>query len=360
MWRRMISEPIADVAVIIVGFRNCEDVRDCLRALSSSSPDPSFDIFICENGGSLSFERLLEALLSDAGPCEELNEYEIVEQEWERCREVRRLRLRGRSASVWIACAAENLGYAGGVNAWLKQLQKISFWKGVWILNPDTQPEATALAELAQRARVGNKGMVGSTILDINQPDRISCRGGIHWQKWATRSVMIGFGEPANAVCDLRAIEAAMDCPSGASMYVTRECIEKTGLMDESYFLFSEDLDWGVRAKGCGLGYASASIVRHKRGTTTGSAMSPLRVPRFSVYLQHRNAVRFVRKHFPLTLPICVVVMFLYAVRYLLRQAPRQFIAAIHGTIAGLKGETGPPIRYAESSGLGGDGDVWR
>ncbi|MCA1467131.1 glycosyltransferase family 2 protein [Bradyrhizobium sp. IC3195] len=343
-----MSEPIADVAVIIVGFRNCEDVRDCLWALSNSSPDPSFDIFICENGGTPSFVRLLNALLGEGGPCEESNEREFVAPECERCVEVRGLRLRGRSASVWVACAAENFGYAGGVNAWLKQLQKLPSWKGVWILNPDTQPEANALAELAQRARAGNKGMVGSTILDVNQPDKISCRGGIHWQKWATRSVMIGFGEPASAACDLRAIEAAMDCPSGASMYVTRECIEKIGPMDESYFLFSEDLDWGVRAKRYGLGYASASIVTHKRGTTTGSAMSPLHVPRFSVYLQHRNAVRFVRKHFPLTLPICVVVMFLYAVRYLLRQAPRQAIAAFHGTIAGLKGETGPPIRYSE------------
>lgn len=354
----MATELVADVIVPIVGFRNPEDIKDCLWALSKSSPEPSFDVFICENGGERSFLLLIEALLGRTGPCEEAGERDLVVQGWRCCSGVRRLRMRGRSSRVWVACATENLGYAGGINLWLEQLLHIPSWQGAWILNPDTQPSATALAELVRRARVANKGMVGSTILDVNQPHKVHCRGGIHWQKWITRPVMIGFGEPADAGCDLRAIEAALDCPSGASTYVTRECIAKIGLMDESYFLFSEDLDWGVRAKRYGLGYASASVVLHKRGTTTGSAARPSNVPRFSVYLQHRNAVRFVRKHFPLTLPICVVITFLYALRYLLRRAPQNFIAVMHGMVAGLKGETGPPIHYPDFARLGDGGSV--
>ena len=87
-----------------------------------------------------------------------------------------------------------------------------------------------------------------------------------------------------HAPIDLPAIERAMDSPSGASMYVTRRCIEQIGLMDESYFLFYEDLDWGVRAKKHGLGYASDSIVAHQRGTTTGSAGRSTALSRLSVY----------------------------------------------------------------------------
>jgi N-acetylglucosaminyl-diphospho-decaprenol L-rhamnosyltransferase len=354
------AERVADVIVLIVGFHNPDDIKECLGALSKSSPEPGFDVFICENGGWPSFLQLIDTLLEDAGPCEQPDSEEMLMRGSGRCSEVRQLQMRGRPSRVWVACATENLGYAGGVNVWLEELRGISSWKGAWILNPDTQPNATALAELVQHARAANKGMVGSTLVDSNRPGTIHCRGGIHWQKWITRPVMIGGGEAADAAHDLRAIESAMDCPSGASTYVTRECIEKIGLMDESYFLFSEDLDWGVRAKRYGLGYASASIVLHKRGTTTGSAASPSSVPRFSVYLQHRNTVRFVRKYFPLTLPICVAVRFLYAVRYMLRRAPQNFAAVILGTLAGLRGEVGPPTQYPEFAQLNREGSVSR
>ena len=44
------------------------------------------------------------------------------------------------------------LGYAGGINAWLAPLLELGGWKGAWILNPDTTPEAHALAALVMRA----------------------------------------------------------------------------------------------------------------------------------------------------------------------------------------------------------------
>ena len=72
-------------------------------------------------------------------------------------------------------------------------------------------------------------------------------------------------------------------------------------------------------------------------------------MPRFSVYLQHRNAVRFVRKHFPMTLPFCAVAMVLYAVRYFIRGSVAELhCRAPRATFAGLRDETGPPICYPE------------
>jgi GT2 family glycosyltransferase len=134
-----------------------------------------------------------------------------------------------------------------------------------------------------------------------------------------------------------------------ASMYVTRRCIERIGLPDESYFLFFEDLDWGVRSKSVGLGYASASIVAHKRGTTTGSAQKLASLSRLSAYLQHRSAIHFIRKFFPWTLPIRVFVSLLYALRFLLSWAPHIAMATLEGMFAGLKGETCRPARHLDS-----------
>ena len=64
-----MSENSSYVAVIIVGFGNSSDIRDCLTALALSPLSPSFDIFICENGSEEDFEKLNNALVTADGPC---------------------------------------------------------------------------------------------------------------------------------------------------------------------------------------------------------------------------------------------------------------------------------------------------
>lgn len=345
----MIADRTADVAILIVGFRNSTDIGGCLAALSYAAVEPNFDVFICENGGERSYQQLIRDLVHDQGPCFTADDTAILNDP-KTCRftNVQRLRFRTRSSNVWVGCAIENLGYAGGINAWLHQLWRIAGWKGIWILNPDTEPEEHALAALVERAEMGKKGMVGSTILDGDKPGHVRFRGGLHWQRFPARSIAIGLGERLDAPHDISAIETAMDSPSGASMYVTRLCVERIGPMDESYFLFFEDLDWGVRAKKLGLGYASDSVVAHKRGTTTGSARGPAAIPRLSVYLQHRNGIHFVRRHFPWALPARIAISLLYAARFLMCRAPNNFLAVIEGVFAGLKGEIGRPDWHRE------------
>ncbi|MGY3469111.1 hypothetical protein ACVW0I_005982 [Bradyrhizobium sp. LM6.11] len=58
-----------EVAVLIVGYRNPQDIVDCLLALSRATASPAFDIFICENGGHDAYNRLVGALIGKGGPC---------------------------------------------------------------------------------------------------------------------------------------------------------------------------------------------------------------------------------------------------------------------------------------------------
>lgn len=342
--------PVSEVAVIIVGFRNSGDIAACLHALSRATSGPAFDVFICENGGSDAFHRLISDLLDEEGPCRRREPVGIaMDLAAGRFTQVERLGFRTGAPNVWVGCAGDNLGYAGGINAWLFPLGRIDGWRGIWILNPDTEPTELALAALFERAESGRKAMVGCTILDSDESEHIRFRGGLHWQKIAARDVAIGLGERLDVSYDVAPVEQAMDSPSGASMYVTRWCIEAIGPMDESYFLFYEDLDWGIRAKHLGLGYARDSIVIHKRGTTTGSARNAAAIPKLSVYLQHRNGIRFVRRHFPWTLPLRVAMSLFHAVRFLKRQAPRNSWAVIQGVSAGLRGETGRPSWHREN-----------
>jgi len=333
------------VAILIVSFRNPQDVQACLTALSRSTVEPRFDIFVCENGGSESFHELCKVLMGPQGPCTAVSDdlpNSLVASSG-RLVDVKCLGLKGRPSRVWIGCATQNLGYAGGINVWIDRLLPIPGWEGIWILNPDAEPEPGALEALVERAVIGHKGMVGSTILPSVNGHYVHCRSGHRWRKLRTSLALIGLGEPVNGPIDLNAIEAALDCIAGGSMYVTRACLEKIGPMDERFFLFYEDADWSIRAKGHGLGYAPGSIVPHRGGTTIGSARLRAQRSRLSVYLESRNRIHFVRMHWRRYLPLASFLGFVYAAAYLFALSPKNFKAALDGLLAGLKGETGWP-----------------
>ena len=336
-----------EVGILIVGFRNPNDIHNCLAALSSLNSDPSFNIFVCENGGVEAFEQLCEELLRLDSVCIPARSDLELTEPTDRLKEIRCLALRARPSSrVWVARADENLGYAGAINALLGRLQALPNWQGIWIVNPDTIPDANALAELLERAKSGNKGMVGSTLILLRneQHNYVQCRGGLHWRKFMVRPLLVRSGESINSPHDTTVIEKSLDGISGASMYVTRQCIDHIGPMDERYFLYYEDLDWGIRAKQYGLGYASNSLVRHKGGTTIGSGGGKSKTSRLSIYLEHRNRVLFVRKHYPWYTPIAATLCFGYSLEYLLAGGLNNFWAANRGVIHGLKGETGRPL----------------
>jgi GT2 family glycosyltransferase len=342
---------LPQVAVIIVGYRNSHDIADCITALSRALPEPEFDVFICENGGREAYQKLIADLSYPQGPCTigPLDPSAPLIPPTDLLAETRFLFVKQRSSRVWAACAVRNLGYAGAINAWIKRLQHIPSWDGVWILNPDTVPDPDALAALAAYAKTGNKGMIGSTILPYPNRSRIHCRGGLHWSKFTARTVIVGYNDPLDSTPDVADVEARMDGPSGTSIYVTRACIDRIGLMDERFFLYYEDLDWGMRAKRCGLlGYANASIVQHKGGTTIGSAKTRSDRSPLSVYLENRNRLHFVRIHCPGCLAWISTLSFAYALEYLIVRSPGNFFAAIQGVLAGLKKETGASRLYGE------------
>ena len=325
------------------------DLKACLSALAQSSAGPTFDIFVCENGGSEAYARLCEALLDPTGPCRPCNgeRPDPVGPASGRLVKLECLALKDRDATVWVGCANQNLGYAGGVNVWLERLLPISRFTGFWIVNPDAEPDPGALRALVERSQMANKGMVGSTIVPTDNHDFVYCRAGHHWRKLRTSLALVGHGQSRAAPIDLVALEATLDCISGASLYVTRACLEDIGFMDERFFLYYEDADWSARAKKHGLGYAPNSIVVHEGGTTIGSARFRAQRSRLSVYLESRNHLHFVRMHWPTYLPFALLFGSLQALLYLFVLSPNNARTSVAGMLAGIRGETGEP-RFGE------------
>ena len=299
------------VSIVIVGYRNPDDIVRCLAALSASTHG-DFAVVVVENGGPAAFEALAAAVPS---------------------------RLSG-GQGVSLVPAHDNPGFAGGVNRGMAETPDADAW---WILNPDTEPHPDALARHVARLQAGDCDAVGGTLY---LPDgRVQSHGGV-WQAWLGRAVSIGHGTPLAARPDPAAIEARQTYLNGASMLVSRRFRDVCGPMAEHYFLYCEEVEWCLRAtrRGLRLGFAADALVLHHQGTTTDNGTEARARGWLPVYLGARNGVLLTRAAFPRIAPVAVLAnLGLLVVKFGKRRAWRQMGYALAGWRAGLAGEDGPP-----------------
>jgi hypothetical protein len=337
------SEPMA-TAVIIVTYCNNMDITECLEAIGDQAGSGDLGVFVVENGGPAAFDALVEALAAPGGPCIEAAASKLANLASPggchlRCVEL--VTCRG-YRPVAVAEAPENLGYAGGINSWLERLMPYLEWDGFWILNPDTMPEPMALSALKAACVMQSCGMAGSTIVDFKCRDKVLTRG-LLWRRWRGGAGHIDRGK---RISDPPALGGgkAIDSPSGASIYVTRACIAQIGYPREDYFLYFEDLEWGMRAKSAGLlTRADDSVVPHKYGTTIGSAVSRKERSRLAVFLDARNSLLFVWRADPGAIVWMIVRTLLRACEYLFVGSVRNAMTTLAGMMAFFRGETGRP-----------------
>src|SRR6185437_3287385 len=260
------------VAIAIVGFRNAGDILTCLGALATATY-PHFEVVICENGGEESYQSLVKALPA---------------------------KLPG-GQPTRIICAADNLGYAAGVNVCLRAAVDADAW---WILNPDTVPDSRALEFLVRRLRAGDCEIVGGV---LHGPDnRVQTLGG-RWLPWLARAEAIGKGARVDEL-RIEHVERLIDFVSGASMLVSRRFLQAVGPMREDYFLYCEEVEWCLRGHAHGMRIALAPNARvlHHQGSTTGSALPVRRRSWMQVYLDERNKMLVTRDCFPSHITVAI------------------------------------------------------
>jgi GT2 family glycosyltransferase len=327
------------VAVIIVSFRTPRDVVDCLASLDMSPMWPHLDIYICENGGPAAWDVLSDAISGPEGAGDPAALIPpVVTPRFSR---VAGFRLRRSRRNVLVGEATGNLGYAGGINAWLVPLMEVPHWTACWILNPDTIVRPAALAALVTQASERQLGMVGSRIMMAGKEQAIHMRG-LSWRPIRASPVSVGRGMSPEISPDVAMTEAELDAPSGASVYIDRACAEWLLPLDERYFLYFEDLDWGIRTQRAGfrVGHANDSVVIHRCGSSIGSSVRGSRGSTLSIYLEFRNRLLFVRTHYRRWLIWTFLMSHFYALRLLPKGGIRP---ACQGIRAGVRGEVGRP-----------------
>jgi len=97
---------------------------------------------------------------------------------------------------------------------------------------------------------------------------------------------MLDLVGPDNVVQDV-------DWVVGAAMFARREAVERVGPLDDGYFMYSEELDWGRRFKAAGwrVVYLPTALVIHHEGKSSEQNLAQRDI-RF-----HTSRVRYFRKY---------------------------------------------------------------
>jgi len=201
--------------------------------------------------------------------------------------------------------SGKNLGFAGGNNVGLRYALGQGDLDYAWLLNNDTVVEPDALSFLVRRMEEEpGAGMCGSTLRLFHDPQRIQAQGGGHYCRWIGLPWHYGRLSPRGNAPDQRRAQKRMNYVEGASMLVSRRFLEEVGLMCEDYFLYFEEADWALRARGrFTLAYAAQSVVHHKVGTSIGTSSNPAKKSYLCDFFNIRNRILFTRRFYPASLP---------------------------------------------------------
>ncbi|MEQ9489409.1 MAG: glycosyltransferase family 2 protein [Alphaproteobacteria bacterium] len=233
--------------------------------------------------------------------------------------------------SLAIVKSKTNLGYAAGVNMGLEYLLSDEKIHLIWIINPDCIVQPDTLERFVSTAANNPEfGLIGGRIRYMHDNAIIQSDGG-KINRWTGFCSNLGIGKQANS--EPYPESKDIDFISGASMFVSREFVEVVGNMDESYFLYYEEVDWAFRHGSYSIGLAKNAELYHQVGASIGSGTVIRQPSSLSNYFNFRSRIKFMRKYFPYRLPLVFFYSFLKALSLILRGYFNEGTAAIRGLV---------------------------
>ncbi len=201
--------------------------------------------------------------------------------------------------SVHLIENANNVGFAKANNIALREARG-SF---LLLINPDTVvQEDTFRVMLAFFREVPDAGLAGCRILNPDGSFQLPCRRSFP-TPWVAFTKIFGLASlfPGSRVFGKYNLTYLsedetypVDAVSGSFMMVRREAYAQVGGLDESFFMYGEDLDWCYRIGRAGFRvyYVHTTKIIHFKGESTKrSDIDEIR-------LFYRAMQLFVRKHF--------------------------------------------------------------
>ncbi len=250
------------VAVVIVNFRTGPLVVDCLASIEACSTGVPPRTIVVDNDSPDDSAGLIESAISERG--------------W----------------GSWAALvpSGHNGGFAAGNNIGIRAaIAGDNTLEHILLLNPDTIIRPGAIEALdgfmATHPRVG---IAGSRLED---PDTTPQRSAFRFptiagefESAARLSPVTRLAGPRVIAPPARDIPHPTDWVAGASLMIRREVLDDVGLLDESYFMYYEEVEFCRRAACAGWAcwYVPESRVVHLVGQASGIVHGQLkRRPRY-------------------------------------------------------------------------------
>jgi GT2 family glycosyltransferase len=226
-----------DLSIIVVSWNTRELLRACLDSVLANPPACSYDVWVVDNDSSDGSAEMVQTAYPQ----------------------------------VHLIVNAENVGFAGANN----QAIRASNGRYLLLLNPDTDVQPDGLTSLvAFLEQHPEAGGAGSLLLNPDRSLQLSCHPlpSLSRELWR---LLHGDRLLAYAVYPMDAWDVEtprpVDIVQGASLMLRRDILDRVGLLDDSYFMYSEEVDLCYRIKKAGwqLYWVPQSKVIHYGGQST-------------------------------------------------------------------------------------------
>lgn len=258
----MADDPVVQVGVVVLNYRQPARTADCLRDLAASR-GVALSVFVLDNGSADGSVAALEPL-------------------------VRELDAAGGPHRFVLESSPANLGFAAGQNRGLAWVAARGI-RWLLVLNNDVRLPPAAIATLA--AVLHNDPRVAAVSPTVVYPDgRVWAEGG-----------EFAFAPNALRLCRQGAQPSPTELGPQERTFVPCACVlfpvaamQRVGGFDEAFFMYWEDVDLcaRLRRQGGRIVWLPWVRVEHDAGASSGGARSKLRK-----YLMAKNAVRCLRRH---------------------------------------------------------------
>lgn len=258
-----------EVSVIIVNWNAGRYLQETIKSLSVHNKDLLYEVIIIDNFSNVTDESYLYL--------DKVLNYK----------------------NVTVVKSSENLGFAKANNLGMK----IAKGRNFLILNPDVIFHNNVLKILSSFLDNNeNVGMVGPKILNPDGSFMQPCFRGKPYPK-DTLFHLIGLAKlfPKCEALNGYALwyknrNEINECGalSGCCMMVKKTLFEEIGGMDEQFFLYQEETDWGLRTTKVGKSiiYNPNAEVTHIGGVTTK------KIKIRSIWIFTESMMKFFKKHF--------------------------------------------------------------
>ena len=248
-----------DLTVIIVNWNTRELTRQCLVSLHNPLPELAVEIFVVDNASS------------DGSP----------------------QMIRDHFPQVRLVENSGNLGFATANN----QAVRLSSGRNILLLNSDTIVKPGAIEKLVGFMEASpHAGAAGARLLNPDGSQQYSCSPTPTLGREIKRMFHLP-GVRSDGYYEMKNWETSqpvkVDVLLGACLLLRRQVLEQVGLLDEGYFMYTEEVDlcYRIQEGGWQLYWIPQAEVIHYGGQSTHQASQEM----FSRL--YESKVRYFRRH---------------------------------------------------------------